>query len=212
MGGTLFKISFNFNGVGLNSSGSSLMSTSMGFLLSVFRVSFSFGGNMSLFLSSIFNLFGSMRFLSCFLGNFSLGFLVISDSNFFSSMDGIFVGLFFCFGSMMMDRFSFLSIMMCFYFNMFSFFMSLLSFSFVDCFFFNNLSFFNFSMVDNFSNFFLLSLSCFWFFYFKVFCFFFCFFFYLFFLNFFSFFNMRKEFTSMMVSSTLWRACNCAAF
>merc|ERR1712195_395059 len=207
MGGSLFKISFNFNGVRLNGGSSGLMSTSVGFFLSVFSVNFSLGGNMSLFLSSILNIFGSMWFFSFFLSDFSLCFLVISNGNLFGSVDGIFVGHFFCFGGMMMNGLSFFGVVICFFCNMFYFFMSFLGFSFVYSFFFSNRSFLNFSVVDDFSNCFLLRFRWFWCFHFKIFCFFFHFFFHFFFLDFFIFFKMRKNFAIVMVmssSSTLW--------
>merc|ERR1712166_1105464 len=190
MGGSLFKISFNFNRVGLNGGSSGLMGTSVGFFLSVFSVSFSLGGNMSLFLSSILNIFSSMWFFSFFLCDFSLCFLVISNGNLFGSVDGSFFG-----------------VVICLFCNMFYFFMSFLGFSFVYSFFFSNRSFLNFSVVDDFSNCFLLRFRWFWCFHFKIFCFFFHFFFLDFFLNFFIFFKMRKDFAIVMVmssSSTLW--------
>jgi hypothetical protein len=193
----LFEISLNLDRMGLNGSGGSFVSTSVGLSLSIFRVSFSFGGNMSLFLGSFLNLWGSVRFGSGFLGDVSLCFFMISNSDFLSSMNGIMVSLLLCFGSMMMNCFSFFGIMTGFFCNVFNFFMSFLSFGFVYCFFFYNLSFFNFSVVDDFSNLFLFSWRWFCFFNYKVFLFFCDFFFLNFFVN-----NIRNWFTFMFCWSS----------
>lgn len=201
MSSVLFEISFNLNGMCLNGSGGSFVSTGVGFSLSIFGVSFSFVGNMGLFLGSFFDLFSSVRFGSGFLGDVSLCFFMISNSDFLSSMNGIMVGLFLCLGGMMMNGFSFFGIMTGFFCNVFIFYMSLLSFGFVCCFFFCNLSFCNFSVVDDFSNNFLFSWRWFYFFNCKVFFFFFHFFFLNFFVDF-SFDKIRNWFTMVVCWSS----------
>jgi hypothetical protein len=87
MCGGLLEISLHFNGMSFNGGSGSFMSTGVGFFLSVFSVSFSFSGNMNLFLGGLLDLVSSVRFGSFFLGDLSLGFLVISSSNLFSSVD-----------------------------------------------------------------------------------------------------------------------------